>query len=348
MQRKNDWFGARPRSRREAMKKLKPPVSAALPSKTRTPPASHRAPGSHRDGTPKPRKKPARPAATAATAAPAEKLPTANHGLYTKLGQLGEGSFGQIWLVRHNQTGETHVLKEIPLAGLAPKEVQATRLEVDVMRRIEHPSLIRFVNSYEEVGVVGILMEHASGGDLQGVIDKRVAEDHNRLPEIDVKMYALQLGSALLYIHDYMLLLHRDIKPANVFLSARGEVRLGDFGFCRLIPCSRVNLIPRQDARPPRRPSTRPKAEEAAEGTPSKGGRKRAPYANAVGTPLYMSPEHISGSPFDRDADVWAFGCTIYEAIGLCSPWAEIIDPYGGIDGGMVSACMLWRVHVPT
>lgn len=59
------------------------------------------------------------------------------------------------------------------------------------------------------------------------------------------------------------------------------------------------------------------------------------PYDDAVGTPVYMSPEHINGAPFDRDADVWAFGCTLYETMLLAPPWVELDDGYGGMDGGM-------------
>jgi hypothetical protein len=54
-----------------------------------------------------------------------------------------------------------------------------------------------------------------------------------------------------------------------------------------------------------------------------------------VGTPLYMSPEHISGQPFDRAADIWAFGCTIFETMGLACPWSELLDQHGGLLGGM-------------
>lgn len=70
-------------------------------------------------------------------------------------------------------------------------------------------------------------------------------------------------------------LLHRDIKPKNVFLSGTGDVRLGDFGLSKVLS----------------------------------GADKQA--ETQVGTPLYMSPELCAGKPYDRSADVWAFGCTL-------------------------------------
>lgn len=251
-----------------------------------------------------------------------------------KLEKLGEGSFGQIWLVRSTQKGGTFVLKEMALGRLSAKEVAACRLEVDVLKRFDHPSIITFVSSFEEPGMLGIIMEYASSGDLQRLIDERVADGHAHLPEWRVKAYALQLGHAVHYLHTHMLLLHRDIKPANVFLAPSGEVRLGDFGMCRLIPCSRINMIPREDARAkPRKPSdTGSAAKQPAKPAPSSNVR---PYANAVGTPLYMSPEHISGAPFDTHDDMWAYGCTIFELMALAPPWSELMDDRGGLMYGM-------------
>jgi hypothetical protein len=282
----------------------------------------------------KPRKPKAAASASASPAAAPSEHGTANHGLLTKLSPIGEGSFGRIWLVRHNQSGGTHVLKEIPLKGLSPGEVEATRLEVEVLRRLEHPNIVAFISSYEDAGVVGIVMEHAGGGDLQKEIDKRLATGEGRrehFPEYMIRDYARQMGTALSYIHTVLMLLHRDLKPANVFLSSAGAVKLGDFGFCKLINVRRINLWPQKqsDGSPPE-----PRPEPPPPRIKVKGYKPR-PYDHAVGTPLYMSPEHISGSPFDRAADTWAFACTIFETMGLESPWSQILDGWGGMDGGM-------------
>ena len=48
-----------------------------------------------------------------------------------------------------------------------------------------------------------------------------------------------------------------------------------------------------------------------------------------------MAPEILSGKAYDRGADVWAFGCTLYEAMSFKPPWAELCTPDGGIEGGM-------------
>ena len=48
-----------------------------------------------------------------------------------------------------------------------------------------------------------------------------------------------------------------------------------------------------------------------------------------------MAPELLAGKSYDRGIDVWAFGCTLYEAMSLAAPWAQLEDGFGGLDGGM-------------
>ena len=90
------------------------------------PPARKSSPRREKSGSPSPpkkgltsvrRKKTSAPSAAKAKPPADPGLGTCHHGLYTKVKELGKGSFGIIWLVRHNSTKETHVLKEIALAG---------------------------------------------------------------------------------------------------------------------------------------------------------------------------------------------------------------------------------------
>mmetsp|Transcript_15302 Transcript_15302/g.30715 ORF Transcript_15302/g.30715 Transcript_15302/m.30715 type:complete len:463 (-) Transcript_15302:185-1573(-) len=221
-------------------------------------------------------------------------------GAYTKLSQIGKGSFGAVWLVRHTRKGgDTLVLKEVDIKGASASEVRATKQEISVLKRVSHPNIIGYENTFEENGMVYIVMEYAAGGDLGRLITKRIKEKGARFSETEIRRYATQLGSALEYLHGEIHLLHRDIKPKNVFLSGSGDVRLGDFGLSKVLS----------------------KAEGTAE--------------TQVGTPLYMSPELCAGKPYDRSADVWAFGCTLYEAMSFVPPWSELMTPDGGLDGGM-------------
>jgi serine/threonine protein kinase len=233
-------------------------------------------------------------------------------GPYTKLKAVGKGSFGQIWLVRHTQKGgEPLVLKEMRLTKLSASEVKAQKQEIDVLKRLSHPSIVGFVSTFEETGMVGLLLEYAAGGDLDTAIAKRVKDGKVRFPESVLTALATQLASALSYLHEEAKMIHRDVKPANVFLTSTDDVRLGDFGLCAALS-------------------------EVSEGRSSE----------PVGTPLYMSPELLAGKQTaDGAADVWALGCVLYEAMSLQSPWSELEDGHGGIEGGM--AGLRKRVSAP-
>lgn len=220
-------------------------------------------------------------------------------GDYTKLSLVGKGAFGAVYLVRHTQKGgETLIMKEVQTKGLAASEIRATKQETAVLKHVSHPNIIGYHTTFEADGLISIVMEYAAGGDLGRLIAKRMKEPA-RFSESDIKRYATQLGSALEYLHNDIKLLHRDVKPKNVFLSGAGDVRLGDFGLSKVLS----------------------KSDGVAE--------------VQVGTPLYMSPELAAGKPYDRGADVWAFGCTLYECMSFKPPWSELCTPEGGLDGGM-------------
>ena len=222
--------------------------------------------------------------------------------------QLGSGSFGTVYLATHSTSGEQVVLKEVNLRGLNSKDVKSSMAEVEVLKRLKHPNVIAYVDSYKESGQLCIVMEYASGGDLGSLIRKK-AKEKARLPEPQVLKILAQLMSALAYCHSEMHLLHRDIKPENIFLTAGGDVKLGDFGISRIMTST------------------------------------NALASTQCGTPLFMSPELAAGKPYDRNADVWAFGCTLYEAMSLVPPWNELTTPEGGLEGGMKGLLMHIRAH---
>ena len=226
---------------------------------------------------------------------------------YTKIKQLGKGAFGVVHLVTptspSNATDAKRklVMKEISLRGLSPKEQQATRNEVAVLRKIEHPHVIRYHDSFIEAGTLCICMEHASGGDLDQMIQGHI-QKKSRVAEAEIWRLLAQMTSALEYCHHAVHLLHRDLKPANILLNERGEVKLADFGVSKMLAMSQ-QLAKTQ-----------------------------------CGTPLYMSPELCAGKEYGLSSDVWALGCVVYELMALSPPWLDQCGPRGfpgGISGLM-------------
>ena len=84
---------------------------------------------------------------------------------YEKIRIVGRGTFGTVWLVRHNATGKQYIRKEVSLANLPRHEQKATMQEVDVLKRLKHPHIVAYVDSYLDGDSLCILMERASGGE---------------------------------------------------------------------------------------------------------------------------------------------------------------------------------------
>ena len=209
---------------------------------------------------------------------------------YQKTREIGRGTFGVVWLVRDSRTASTLVMKEVSLKGLPLKEQKASMNEVRVLQALKHPHIIAYQDSFvtqatrTESANLCIVMEWASGGDLGSLIARR-KQIGQRFSEAEVTKYTWQMCSALAHCHHGLKLLHRDLKPANIFLTATGDIKIGDFGISRFLSTS-------------------------------------GQFAQTqCGTPLYMSPEMAQGKSYTRAADIWATGCIIYEMMALSAPW---------------------------
>ena len=161
---------------------------------------------------------------------------------YTKIRQIGSGTFGSCWLVADAVKGTTLVMKEVSLKNLPVNEQRATKHEVKVLQAVKHPNCIAYMDSFvctstRNDAKLCICMEWASGGDLASLISrhKRVGK---RFAEPEILRFIYQISNALSYCHHELKLLHRDLKPANIFLSASGDVKVGDFGISRFLSAS--------------------------------------------------------------------------------------------------------------
>ena len=216
---------------------------------------------------------------------------------YVKLRAIGKGSFGSVFLVKHQKTGEQLVMKEVSLKGLSLKEQKATMNEVTVLKKLNHANIIGYKESFCSGDVLCICMEWAPGGDLGSLIASRKG---SRIPEPQLLKIFYELTSALAYCHHDLHMLHRDLKPQNIFIGADGSAKLGDFGLSKVLAAS------------------------------------MALAATQCGTPLYMSPELCEGISYNRGADVWALGCILYELMSLTPPWLDQMGRApGGISGLM-------------
>ncbi|XP_071988131.1 serine/threonine-protein kinase 36 [Engystomops pustulosus] len=139
---------------------------------------------------------------------------------------IGEGSFGRVYKGRRKYTGEVVALKFIPKVGRSEKELKGLKREIQIMRDLRHPNIVRMLDSCETEREVVVVTEYAEGELFQ------ILEDDGSLPEHLVRNVSAQLVSALYYLHSHRIL-HRDMKPQNILLGKDGTVKLCDFGFAR-------------------------------------------------------------------------------------------------------------------
>ncbi|XP_073505171.1 serine/threonine-protein kinase 36 [Phyllobates terribilis] len=145
---------------------------------------------------------------------------------YHVLELIGEGSFGRVYKGRRKHSGEVVALKFIPKVGRSEKELRGLKREIQIMRDLRHPNIVRMLDSCETEREVVVVTEYAEGELFQ------ILEDDGSLSEDLVKEVSAQLVSALYYLHSHRIL-HRDMKPQNILLGKDGTVKLCDFGFAR-------------------------------------------------------------------------------------------------------------------
>ncbi|XP_029449118.1 serine/threonine-protein kinase Nek2 isoform X2 [Rhinatrema bivittatum] len=169
-------------------------------------------------------------------------------------------------------------------------EKQMLVSEVNLLRELKHPNIVRY---YDRIidrtnTTLYIVMEYCEGGDLASLIAK-YTKDRQYLDEDFILRVFAQLVSALKDCHrrsdGSRTVLHRDLKPANIFLDAKQNVKLGDFGLARIL-------------------------------------HHDTSFAKTfVGTPYYMSPEQMNRMSYNEKSDIWSLGCLLYELCALSPPF---------------------------
>ncbi len=151
-------------------------------------------------------------------------------GRYRLDEEIGRGGMGNVYKATDIETGETVAIKRLHASILEenPDIIDRFLREGEVLRQLDHPSIVTIHDAIEEDGQHYLIMEHVSGGSLRDLIDAQ-----GRLPLENVLNIALDLADALSRAHR-LNIVHRDIKPDNVLLAEDGTPRLTDFGVAHL------------------------------------------------------------------------------------------------------------------
>ena len=160
---------------------------------------------------------------------------------YQLIFELGRGGMGIVFLAVRGRDGSVVALKTIkPAAEARPGQVQRFLREAEILRKLEHPQIVKFRDLGESAGILYFAMDYVAGTDA----DRLVAHTGPLAVERTVHLI-LQLLDALEYAHKQGIV-HRDIKPANLLVCSSGEkdrdvLRLVDFGLGRLYQTSQLS-----------------------------------------------------------------------------------------------------------
>ena len=142
---------------------------------------------------------------------------------------LNHGSFGQVKLYSDRIfSGREFAIKCISKAHLKPSKIHQIKNEIEILSTLDHPNIVTYFCTVEDVKNYYIIMEYLSGKNLEKIF----REDYNKITFNDIKFILYQVFSSLSYIHSKNIV-HRDIKPANLICvknNDKFDLKLIDFG----------------------------------------------------------------------------------------------------------------------
>jgi calcium-dependent protein kinase len=145
---------------------------------------------------------------------------------------LGEGAYGCVRRVVHRATGVERAMKTIMKSFVKLSEVKNMLLEVDILRKLDHPNIIKITEVIQDNRCYHIVSELFSGGELFNKI-----VELEKFKEKQAARYMYQIISAISYCHSHHVL-HRDLKPENLLLvdsQKNSPLKVIDFGISRLV-----------------------------------------------------------------------------------------------------------------
>jgi len=194
---------------------------------------------------------------------------------------LGKGAFGVVQTCKRVGTAEVFALKTISVGMLTEYELQALQNEVDILRKLDHPGIVRLFETFfdRDEAQLHVVMENLSGGNLR----QRLMERGTYYDEATAARLMRGMHSAILYCHQHAVC-HRDIKLENFVFEREGDqaaLKLIDFGLSTIV---------------------------------AKGSEK---MTEQVGTVAFMAPEMLVKEPpkYNTACDMWALGVAMYELL---------------------------------
>ncbi|MGE0593886.1 MAG: protein kinase [Vicinamibacterales bacterium] len=206
---------------------------------------------------------------------------------------IGSGGMGVVYRAQDVRLQRSVALKLLPPQFASDAErVKRLSREARILASLNHPNITTVHELAEFEGSHAIVMEFVDGETVDDLLHGRGTGSGLSLRES--LMIARGVAEALEAAHEKGVV-HRDLKPANIKVAGSGLVKVLDFGLAQVTA-------------------------DAATAQGSRGGGDTLP-GHVVGTPAYMSPEQARGQVVDHHADIWAFGCVLYEMLTGQAPF---------------------------
>ncbi|MBZ5499970.1 MAG: protein kinase [Acidobacteriia bacterium] len=217
-------------------------------------------------------------------------MPEIGHTIshYRIIEKLGQGGMGEVFLAHDTDLDRKVALKFLPdIFSGDPERLARFEREAKLLASLNHPNIATIYGLELADGKRFLAMELVEGETLAERIGK------GPLPVEETIAVCRQIAEGLEAAHERGVI-HRDLKPANVKITPEGKAKILDFGLAK-----------------------------AFQGEPSAADASKSPTLTdqmtrpgvILGTAAYMAPEQAKGKAVDKRADIWAFGCVLYECL---------------------------------
>lgn len=214
------------------------------------------------------------------------------------LSKMGSGGMGEVYRARDEKLQRDVAIKVVPKSQFSDATAKARLFrEARAAAGLSHPNICVVHEVGEAGGKAYIAMECVEGETLGARMAREL------LSHSEALRFAIQLADALAHAHERGVV-HRDLKPANVIITPEQRLKVLDFGLARRV-------------------------DERSSDSLSSTDIMVTKQGVICGTPAYMSPEQLRGSPADERSDLWALGVILHEMLSRERPfegrtWPEL------------------------